>query len=103
MTNILFPGKITLETLEKIFSSQQEIYIDSSYKSKVEASAEIVMQAVNNGQPVYGINTGFGKLANQKINSEQTEELQRNLILSHCSGVGKPLSEKITYLMIICV
>ena len=101
MTNILFPGKITLETLEKIFSSQQEISIDSSYKSKVEASAEIVKQAVNNGQPVYGINTGFGKLANQKINSEQTEELQRNLILSHCSGVGKPLSEKITYLMMV--
>ena len=67
----------------KKINSYQEISIDSSYKSKVEASAEIVKQAVNNGQPVYGINTGFGKLANQKINSAQTEELKRNLILSH--------------------
>ena len=101
MTTILFPGKITLEVLETIFSNQKEVSIDRSYKSNVEASAEIVKQAVSAGKPVYGINTGFGKLSNQKINVEQTEELQRNLVLSHCSGVGKPLSENITYLMMV--
>ena len=67
MTTILFPGKITLEVLETIFSNQKEVSIDRSYKSNVEASAEIVKQAVSAGKPVYGINTGFGKLSNQKI------------------------------------
>ena len=46
-------------------------------------------------EPVYGINTGFGKLASIKIAPADVATLQRNLILSHCCGVGKPLSENI--------
>ena len=50
------------------------------------------MQAAADGdEPVYGVNTGFGKLANQRISKEQLATLQCNLIRSHCVGVGDPL------------
>ncbi|MGO7867391.1 aromatic amino acid lyase, partial [Rhizobium ruizarguesonis] len=49
--------------------------------------------------PVYGINTGFGKLASIKIDSDDVTTLQRNLILSHCCGVGAPLPENIVRLI----
>ena len=54
------------------------------------ASAATVERIVSRGEPVYGINTGFGKLASIKIDAADTETLQRNLILSHCCGVGDP-------------
>ena len=49
--------------------------------------------------PVYGINTGFGKLASKRIPPDQTTLLQRNLIVSHCCGVGPPTPEPIVRLM----
>jgi histidine ammonia-lyase len=49
--------------------------------------------------PVYGVNTGFGKLASVTIAPEDTAQLQRNLILSHCSGVGDPIPARMTRLM----
>jgi len=57
----------------------------------VTASRRTVEAAVDRGDPIYGVNTGFGKLAHVRIKPEQTRDLQRNLIRSHASGVGDPL------------
>src|SRR5216117_1936288 len=57
----------------------------------VTASRRTVEAAVARGDTIYGVNTGFGKLAHVRIKPEQTRELQRNLIRSHASGVGDPL------------
>ncbi len=63
-----------------------------------EAAARIAEIAAGNA-PVYGINTGFGKLASIKIDSADVATLQRNLILSHCCGVGQPLPENVVRLI----
>src|SRR5215210_4902462 len=51
-----------------------------------------VEQAIQSSQTIYGINTGFGKLANVRIPADQIDQLQTNLIRSHASGVGSPLA-----------
>ena len=97
----LEPGLITLDSLEKIYREKLHVEINKSFKDKVETAAKIVKEASKGEEPVYGINTGFGKLASKKIPPEETEQLQRNLILSHCSGVGDQLPESITRLMMV--
>ena len=66
----------------------------------IEAAAERVREAAEGGEAVYGVNTGFGKLASVKIAPRRyPPTLQRNLILSHCCGVGEPLDAATTRLM----
>jgi histidine ammonia-lyase len=65
----------------------------------VEASAAVIHAAAQGDTPVYGVNTGFGKLASVRIAPEDTETLQRNLIVSHCCGVGEPLEPATVRLM----
>src|SRR6266511_1546861 len=57
----------------------------------VTASRRTIEAAVARGDTIYGVNTGFGKLAHVRIKPEQTRQLQLNLIRSHASGVGEPL------------
>src|SRR2546422_1136274 len=67
----------------------------------VTASRRTVEAAVARGDTIYGVNTGFGKLAHVRIKPEQTRELQRNLIRSHASGVGDPLSVDVVRAMML--
>ncbi|MCP4008570.1 MAG: aromatic amino acid lyase, partial [Proteobacteria bacterium] len=87
----LFPGQVQLNQLERIYRSSERIKIDADCRPKVDSAADIVSKAASGENDVYGINTGFGKLASTRIAAEQTTQLQRNLILSHCCGVGAPL------------
>jgi histidine ammonia-lyase len=66
----------------------------------VDDSREIVVRALEDGGAHYGINTGFGILADQRIDESQLAELQQNLLLSHACGVGDPVPPKITRLML---
>jgi histidine ammonia-lyase len=70
----------------------QAVAIASSARGPVEASRQIVEQAVARGDTIYGVTTGFGKLAHVRIPPERLRDLQRNLIRSHASGVGDPLA-----------
>jgi len=67
----------------------------------MQAAADLVARAAAGDAAVYGVNTGFGKLASIKIASADTETLQRNLVLSHCCGVGELLDVPTTRLMMI--
>ena len=67
-----------------------DIHPDSLFKMK--KSRKLILDIVKIGKPVYGINTGFGALASKQIANEDLEQLQYNLIRSHCTGVGKPFS-----------
>jgi len=98
---LLKPGKTGLEDLCRIYRENLDIDIDESCRERVDAAARVVAEAAGNPQPVYGINTGFGKLASTRIPATQTSELQRNLILSHCCGVGEPLPREIVRLVIV--
>ena len=98
--NLIFnPGKVTLLELEQIYWVNPVVSINSEAKDAVEKAARIVEQAAGGDAPIYGINTGFGKLSGIRIPPEQTALLQRNLILSHCCGVGEPIPENIVRLV----
>ncbi|MCZ4267673.1 histidine ammonia-lyase [Rhodobacteraceae bacterium R_SAG6] len=97
----MIPGTVTLSTLEQIWRNGIPARLAASARAGVEAAAAMVAEAAAGEAPVYGINTGFGKLASTKIASEDTATLQRNLILSHSCGVGEPLAEDKVRLMMV--
>ena len=95
----LIPGETRLETLEAIWRTGAPARLDRKCQEAIEKSAQIVAQAARGEAAVYGVNTGFGKLASVKIAPGDTATLQRNLVLSHCCGVGEALDEATTRLM----
>lgn len=99
MTQTLRPGATTLAELETIWRTDGPIRLDPTARDGVDASAAVIAEASRGSVPVYGVNTGFGKLASVRIAPQDTETLQRNLILSHCCGVGEPLEPATVRLM----
>ena len=99
MTLTLTPGGTPLALLERLWRGGEAAALDPAARPGVEAAAALVRRAAAGEAPVYGVNTGFGKLASVKIAAGDTARLQRNLILSHSCGVGDPLDEATTRLM----
>ena len=95
----LIPGQVTLADLAALYSGAQAYHIDPAARPAVEASAARVAAAAAGEAAIYGINTGFGKLASVKIAAGDTATLQRNLILSHSAGVGDPMPAAVVDLM----
>ncbi|MCC6000718.1 MAG: histidine ammonia-lyase [Pararhodobacter sp.] len=95
----LVPGNTPLADLERLWREGWPARLDGAARPAVEAARARVAAAAAGRDAVYGVNTGFGKLASVKIPSEQTAELQHNLILSHCCGVGAALELPTTRLM----
>ena len=98
---VLKPGSVTLDQLCQFYRHDPKIHLHEACQDRVDAAALIVQQAAAGDEAVYGINTGFGKLASTRIPAAQTTQLQRNLILSHCCGVGDPLPEKIIRMVML--
>ena len=96
---ILHPGKITLDELGLIHAGVCQLSLPASARVAMRASHALVKAAADGDAPVYGVNTGFGKLANKRIDKDQLATLQRNLIRSHSVGVGEPLAAPIMRLM----
>lgn len=94
----LRPGNVTLVEWRAIYRGTS-IALDSACWPVIEKSAAAVASMVSKGDPIYGINTGFGKLASVRIAIEDLETLQRNIILSHAAGVGEPMPAATTRLM----
>src|SRR5690348_4124036 len=95
---VVAPGKVTLDDLAQVLAGRS-IALDASFWPLIEAASNIVAKAAHADVPAYGINTGFGKLASTRIAADQTTLLQRNLIVSHCCGVGPPTPGPIVRLM----
>ena len=98
-TLTLTPGETSLAYLRRIYRDGCAVKLNRSAKPAILASAKIIANAASGDEPVYGVNTGFGKLASIRIAPEDTATLQRNLILSHCAGVGEPMPHHIVRLM----
>ncbi len=96
----LNPENIDLATLRQLWSGA-EVRLDDASMQRVANSAEAVERIVAGGETVYGVNTGFGLLANTRIPTERLAELQTNLILSHSAGLGDPLPRHVVRLMIV--
>ncbi|MGE0846518.1 MAG: histidine ammonia-lyase [Flavobacteriaceae bacterium] len=96
---VLEAGATRLDQLESIFRDGAPARLDRASKPAVEAAAARVAAAAGGEAAVYGVNTGFGKLASVKIASKDTARLQRNLILSHCAGIGEAMPKPLVRLM----
>ncbi|MDW4497257.1 histidine ammonia-lyase [Sulfitobacter sp. D35] len=99
MSVTLQPGQVTLADLERIYRSVEPVRLNPDTAEGIRAAADVISGIAAGTAAVYGVNTGFGKLASVRIPAADTAALQRNLILSHCCGVGDPLSEDVTRLM----
>jgi histidine ammonia-lyase len=96
---MLRPGRVSLDEWHAIYRGQT-VRLDPSSAVAVEASARAVEAIVARGEPVYGINTGFGKLASVRIEAADLARLQHNIVLSHAAGVGEPSPTAIVRLML---
>ena len=97
----LKPGNLTLSELAKFFAGDEPISLDDSCWSNVDASRDVVNQLIDRGETVYGLNTGFGLLANQKISDEDLAQLQVNLVRSHCAGTGALIAAPVVRLIML--
>jgi histidine ammonia-lyase len=95
----LIPGAVSLAQWRAIYQGEP-VALDPAAMADVAACAAAVEEILARGAPVYGINTGFGKLATVRIADADLEILQRNLVLSHAAGVGEPMPPAIVRLML---
>lgn len=95
----LNPGHMPLANWRAIYRGAP-VRLSEACFDKVEASARAVESIIVRGEPVYGINTGFGKLANVRIQTNDLATLQRNIVLSHAAGTGPPMPREIVRLML---
>lgn len=96
MSKIFINGNnLSLEKVYKVAYLKTKVSLAPEAKNKIRKSRQIVDNIVKDNITTYGINTGFGLLSQVQINSEETKQLQKNLILSHSAGVGENLSESI--------
>ena len=93
--------KLTVEKTTLIASGNQNGILNNSAEKKISSSHQHVQQIVENNRTVYGINTGFGILANTKISEEDTATLQHKILQSHSVGVGDPVPVDIAKMMLI--
>ena len=100
MTHVLTPGRATLEVLETLFRSGEDFELSAASFEAVERSTDILAQRIKSGEAIYGVNTGFGKLASVRIDDNNLAALQRNLVRSHSAGIGKPLPANVVRLII---
>lgn len=101
-SEVLFPGALTLAQLRRIGGPQGiEVALDPSCRPGIRASAALVRKATEGDAPVYGVNTGFGKLAMKRIAREDLATLQLKLLRSHAVGVGEPVAERIVRLILV--
>ncbi|AIE86778.1 histidine ammonia-lyase [Fimbriimonas ginsengisoli] len=92
---------LVLEAIEAVSRNGQQVGLTDDAVSRMSASRQAVEKIVSDRVPVYGISTGFGRLCDVSIPLPQLEQLQLNLVRSHCCGLGEPLSEPETRAMML--
>lgn len=97
---LLRPGALELASLQRLLTGPCTARLPDEVWPGVEAAAAVIDAAASGPQPVYGVNTGFGKLATTQIAPEQIEELQRRLVMSHMCGCGAPLPDPVVRLLL---
>jgi histidine ammonia-lyase len=94
------PGALSLAQLRSMHAGAVRLGLPEAPRRAIRASSDLVQRVATGAAPVYGINTGFGKLADKRIDDNALDALQLNLIRSHSAGVGEPLGAPIVRLML---
>ncbi|MGY3924442.1 histidine ammonia-lyase [Aeromonas jandaei] len=95
------PGELDLATLRRVSREPVHIALDPAALPAIHTSAATVSRVIEQGRVVYGINTGFGLLANTRIPVDQLDELQRSIVLSHAAGIGTYMDDATVRLMMV--
>lgn len=97
----LEPGTLTLDDCRHFFRQHQPIRLSDNARGPIAAARQTVDDVIAQGRTVYGINTGFGLLANTRIAPDQLTELQHSIVLSHAAGIGEFMEEATVRLMML--
>lgn len=95
MTITITGNRLGLDVLRPIYFGPVKVELASSAIENIQRAHQVILDAIARGDVVYGVNTGFGKLADRRISPDDLEELQRRSVLSHMVGVGDPLPDDI--------
>jgi histidine ammonia-lyase len=94
-------GELTLSTLRRVYEEPVALRLSAHDRGRIVSAGALVDRIIAAGDAAYGINTGFGLLAQTRIPTEQLELLQRNLLLSHAAGVGAALPDAVVRLILV--
>ncbi len=100
-TMTLTPGHLSFSQLREIWQQPVKLSLDAGAIDAINASVACVNNIVAEGRTAYGINTGFGLLAQTRIATEDLQNLQRSLVLSHAAGVGEALDDAMVRLIMV--
>src|SRR5262245_27601376 len=95
-------NNLTLEQFSRVVFNLEPVKLDPGARVRMKRAHRVVEAIAHQERAVYGINTGFGKLSDARINRQEIEELQSNLVRSHACGVGEPLAEPEVRGMMLC-
>lgn len=98
---LLKPGQLTLADLKILLDEKTTLALAPPCLAAIHAAEKVVTDILANGKTVYGVNTGFGSLANTRIEHNELATLQRSLVLSHAAGVGELLPDPVVRLILI--
>ncbi|HEX7029188.1 MAG TPA: histidine ammonia-lyase [Gammaproteobacteria bacterium] len=94
-------NSLTLDMLAAWERAPVDVALEDAARERMQANQSLVQKVIDEGRVSYGINTGFGAFAKQRISADKVIELQYNLVRSHCCGVGEPLSRELTRRMML--
>ncbi len=97
----LKPGQLSLKQLRRVMAEPVQLSLDTECLPRIEASTATVREVIAQGRTVYGVNTGFGLLANTRIPDEELKQLQCSIVLSHAAGVGALMRESTVRLLMV--
>jgi histidine ammonia-lyase len=92
---------MTVSDVDRVAKGMVRVELAQDARDRVEASRQVVEDILATGEVVYGVNTGFGKLAEVRISPDQLDRLQLNLLRSHACGVGEPFSDRVVRAMLV--
>src|SRR6187431_1740855 len=92
---------LTIDNVIEVARGRREVALDPTAAERMRASRAVIDRLVDEGATVYGVTTGFGDLADVRIDAADTVALQRNLIRSHAAGVGDPLPDEVVRAMLV--
>ncbi|WP_136246557.1 histidine ammonia-lyase [Halomonas borealis] len=98
---VISPGDMTLAQARQVFQAPMTIELPTSADADIGRAVDCVNRVIAEDRTVYGINTGFGLLAQTRIENDQLGDLQRSLVLSHATGVGEAMDDALVRLIMV--
>ena len=92
---------LSLKAITAALAGPVRVTLEPQAIARAEAAHQVLLRAVEESAAVYGANTGFGRLALERIPAEDLRTLQLNLVRSHAAGVGDPLPDKVVRLTML--